>query len=76
MKAGIFLHESLSFATNPVSKFAIAAVHTLRLGLSCTLRVGVRSARAAGKGSRLKDMLLRKSLSKFKHERRLGGICP
>jgi len=52
MKAGLFVHESLSFATNTVSKRAIAAAaHTLRLGLSRALRISTTTAGAAGKGA-------------------------
>lgn len=76
MNVGIFLHEPLSFAMSSVPKPAIAAAHTLRLDLSCARRVHTTIVGAAGKGSCLKEMLLRVSLSKFQHERKIVGICP
>lgn len=75
LKVSRFPHKSLSFAMNSVFTCAIAAAHTLRLSLSCTLWICTAATQGAGKGSCLRQRLLRISLSKLKHERTLVDFC-
>lgn len=71
----LFPHKSLSCAMNSVFTCAIAAAHTLSLSLSCTLWICTAATQGAGKGSCLRQRLLRISLSKLKHERTLVDFC-